>query len=329
MKRLIKNKFINATIKLLVVILLLWTIYKQVFDKDNIDDLWQAFLHSFDFPNLWWLIAIVLLVPVNWGIETIKWGGLIKNFSKLNFWTTYKAILAGVTVSMFTPNRVGEYGGRILLVEPENNWKAVIATLVGSFSQLLTLLSLGLLGAIVFSKSFLEPEIYILALVFFLGLALVSLMLFGFFNIDLVIPILRRIPFPKRVKGFLDHLSVLNNYTSRELSKVLFYSLLRYLTYSFQYYLALQFFDIEIGLIQGLAGIATIYLMQTSIPLPPLMGLLARGEIALFVWGFFSENEVNILAASFSLFIINLAVPALIGAIFILQTNVLKSLGFK
>lgn len=328
MKSILKNKYINTFIKLLIVVLLIWTIYNQVFAKENINEIWEVFLRNFAFPNLWLLIFIILLVPVNWGIEAYKWKQLIKNFSDLNFWKTYKAILAGVAVSLFTPNRIGEYGGRILMVPAEQNWKAVIATLVGSFSQLLTLLAMGLIGAIYFSLNFLNPANYILQLVFFLGISFIGLMLFCFFNIDMVIPIARRIPFPNWMKKYLKHVTVLTNYSSKELSKVLFYSLLRYLTYSFQYYLALNFFGIEVTLFLGMAGISTIYLLQTSIPLPPLMGLLARGEVALFVWGFFSQNEVNILAASFSLFIINLAIPALLGAVFILQTNVLKSLGY-
>ncbi|MCR9290212.1 MAG: flippase-like domain-containing protein [Bacteroidetes bacterium] len=329
MKKLFKNKFINGLIKLLIVVLLLWAIYSQVFAKENIDDIWAIFIENFSFPNLYWLIFIVVLVPVNWGIEAYKWKQLIQNFTDLSFWKTYKAILAGITVSLFTPNRVGEYGGRILMVKAEHNWKAVIATLVGSFSQLLTLLAMGLLGAIYFSMTFLDPETYILQLIFFLGIAFISLMVFCFFNIDMVIPIARRIPFPDWMRRYLKHVAVLQNYTSKELIKVLLLSLFRYLIYSFQYFLALKFFGVEVPLIQGMAGIATIYLLQTSIPLPPLMGLLARGEVALFIWGFFSQTEVNILAASFSLFIINLAVPALLGAVFILQTNVLKSLGYE
>lgn len=328
MKKLFQNKFINIVIKLLIVILLLWAIYNQVFAKENIEELWEVFIQNFTFPNLYWLIFIIVLVPVNWGIEAWKWKQLIKNFTSLNFLGTYKAILAGITVSLFTPNRIGEYGGRILMVKPEYNWKAVIATLVGSFSQLLTLLSVGLLGAIYFSSTFLDPETYILQLVFFMGIAFIGLMLFCFFNIDLAIPIARRIPLPNWIKRYLKHVAVLRNYSSKELLEVLFLSLLRYFIYSFQYFLALKFFGIEVTLLQGFTGISTIYLLQTSVPLPPVMGLLARGEIALFVWGFFSQNEVNILAASFSLFIINLAVPALIGAVFILQTNVLKSLGY-
>lgn len=329
MKKIFKNKFINNLIKLVIVVLLLWTIYRQVFAKENIDEIWTVFLENFAFPNLYWLIFIVILVPVNWGIEAWKWKILIRSFSDLSFLKTYKAILAGLTVSLFTPNRIGDYGGRILMVKPEHNWKAVIATLVGSFSQILILLSMGLLGAIYFSNTFLEPEEYILQLVFFLGIGFIGLMVFCFFNIDMVIPIARRIPFPNWMRRYLKHVVVLQKYSSRQLLRVLLLSLSRYLIYSFQYYMALKFFGIEVPILQGLAGIATIYLLQTSIPMPPLMGLLARGEVALFVWGFFSQNDVGILAASFGLFIINLAVPSLLGAVFILQTNVLKSLGYE
>jgi len=95
-----------------------------------------------------------------------------------------------------------------------------------------------------------------------------------------------------------------------------------------QYFLMLRYFGIAVGPIEGLTGIATIYLFQTSIPLPPLMGLVARGELAIFIWGNFSANEINILAATFALWIINIIIPALIGTIFIGNINILKSLGY-
>jgi len=109
----------------------------------------------------------------------------------------------------------------------------------------------------------------------------------------------------------------------------LLYATMRYGVYTFQYYLMLRFYGIDAPVLAALSGIATIYLMQTSIPVPPLFGLFARGEIALFVWGFFSTNELNILAASFTLFLINLSIPALLGSVFIVQTNVMKSLGYE
>ncbi len=122
---------------------------------------------------------------------------------------------------------------------------------------------------------------------------------------------------------------MLRNYTSKELTKVLFFALARYATYTMQYYLMLKYFGIEVPLWTGLACIAAIFLLQTSIPLPPIMGLLVRGEVALFVWGNFCDSELNILASTFGLWVINMILPALIGIIFIVNINVLKSLGYE
>ena len=44
---------------------------------------------------------------------------------------------------------------------------------------------------------------------------------------------------------------------------------------------------------------------------------------------FFNGDQVAILAATFTLFVINVAVPALLGMLFIVQANILKSLGYE
>lgn len=327
LRKILRHPYLNSFIKLLITLLLVWTIYQQVFAKENIVEIWQTFLDHFHFPNLNWLVAVLILVPFNWGFETMKWRELIKSFSNISFWQAYKAILAGVTVSLFTPNRIGEYGGRILMVKPENNWKAVVATLVGSMSQLMILLAFGLVGAVYFAAQFLEPDAYILESILVLGALFIGILITCFFNIDLLIPLIKRLPYAEKLKKYVKHVQVLRNYSNKILGSVLFFSFLRYLTYTTQYFLMLHFFGIEVPITAAFAGIATIFLLQTSIPLPPIMGLLARGEFALFIWGFFSSNEIDVLAATFSLFIINLTFPALLGLIFIVQTNVIESLG--
>ena len=323
------KKILNLAVKVAIAALLVWAIYSQVFARENFGDLWQAFKLHFKYPDLIWLVVVIALAPFNIALEALKWRQLIRGFSKLNFWKTFQAILAGTTIAIFTPNRVGEYGGRVLFVEKGQGWKAVIATMVGSLSQLLALLSVGLLGAVYFSINFLEPEPYVIPVVTFLGVSFVGLLFFTFFNIDLVVPLAKRIPYIDKIKKPLRHLTVLKHYHRKELSGALGYAFLRYFTYSTQYYLLLQFYDIPAPWLTGMAGIATIFLVQASVPLPPVMGLLARGEIALFVWGYFAESQVNILAATFSLFVINIAVPALLGLACIVQVNILKSLGYE
>ncbi len=304
-------------------------LYQQIIARDNIDALWTTFLQNLGDDQCIWLLFCIVLMPINWLLETLKWRVLIANFEQHSLWQSYKAILVGVTFSIFTPNRIGEYGGRILLVKAENNWKTVVATLVGSYCQLLALLSMGLLGLIYFVSVYLKIEPYATRGILILGLALIALMLFCFYNIDLIIPIAKRLPFIHRLKPFIKDVKVLKSYSNRVLSRALGLAFLRYFIYLLQYYCLLQFFGIHVSMIAAFSGIATIFLIQTSIPLPPIWDLLARGEVALQIWGVFEANELSILAATFSLWIINLILPALIGTIFIININVLKSLGYE
>lgn len=324
-----KKKFLNLALKLLIAALLGWAIYRQVFAKQQVDELWGALVRHFTYPNLLWLVAVVLLAPLNMALEALKWRQLISGFSKLSFWQTFKAILAGTSIAIITPNRVGEYGGRVLFVEEGQGWKSVIATMVGSLAQLLALLSVGMVGGVFFAVKFLEPEPYLVPVSISLGAAFLAMLFFGYFNIDVVVPLAKRIPYIDRFKKQLRHITVLRHYHRRELGRALGFAYLRYFVYSTQYYLLLQFFGVPAPWLLGMAGIATIFLVQASVPLPPAMGLLARGEIALFVWGFFTQDHVDILAATFSLFVINIAVPALLGLVFIIQLNILKSIGYE
>ena len=120
------------------------------------------------------------------------------------------------------------------------------------------------------------------------SLLITVLLIFCYLNVDLIIPIFNRIPLLKRL---VKHIEILKTYSTNELAIVLGFSLLRYTVYSVQYLLLLRFFGIDLPMLHGLASIGTIFLIQTSVPLPPISGLLVRGEVALHVWGYFQINE--------------------------------------
>ena len=65
----------------------------------------------------WKFWLVIVLVFVNWGFEAKKWKLLITPIQKMSFFTAFKSVLTGVTLSLNTPNRIGEYGGRILYVK--------------------------------------------------------------------------------------------------------------------------------------------------------------------------------------------------------------------
>ena len=329
MKRLLKTPAANLAFKAIVLLLLAGILYFELTAKQNLPEIWQIFREKMQGANRLWLVLAFALMPLNWLAETRKWHQFVRRYEPMSRWKALRAVLAGVAVSLFTPNRVGEYGGRILFIKSKHQWKAVIANLVGNFAQILILFLTGVSGATWFMFQFTSIDQYlIIAYVVFSSVGL-GLLFFTYFNIDLVAPFVRRLPYINHIKRFVKDVRVLRQFSRRELTEILGWAIVRYLIYSTQYFCLLRFFDVNPGFIGGYLSIGAIFLLQTSIPLPPVMGLLARGNVAVHVWSHFGANEVSILAATFGLWILNLILPALFGTFFIFNVNITKSLGYE
>lgn len=324
------RRLLNFLFKVLVTCLLSWALYQQLAGRIDARALWETLKDLLYQPSVWYLLPVIILMPVNWFLEALKWRTFIPKDKQLPLSTAMAAIFSGVTFSLFTPNRTGDYLGRILLVKAEQNWPIFSATLAGNLCQLCVLLLGGWAGLLYYAQYVLEvswQDYKVFLILAFLGTIIVVLSLI---NIQRLLTWLMERPFLGKIKDSLGkYLDLFQSYSRLILWKGLFWAGLRYLVYSLQYLLMLYFAGIEVPYFIGLAGIATLFFVQSSVPLPPALGLLARGEIALVIWGVFSEEPLRILAASFGLFIINLTVPALLGLVAILRVNILKSLGYE
>ncbi|MFZ4545596.1 MAG: lysylphosphatidylglycerol synthase domain-containing protein [Saprospiraceae bacterium] len=328
------TEFILKALLLLAFGFFLWW---ELFQKQDADLLLNNFLSRFSQSNPTLLYITIALVPINWALEAMKWWLLVLEFEKIKFSKAFRAVLIGVSIGIFTPSRLGEYGGRAILVKSDHVVESVVATFLGSISQLLATLFFGYIGAIYFMHYFSMVSDLILWFLMMLGLFSFLLTLFFFYNIDLMMNIFRRlyrkvsrnVSVLQKVKkvliNWLEHVNVLQNYSNRQLSTALFTAFLRYAVYSTQYFLLLTYMGIEMDLLIGISSIATVFLLQSSIPLPPVSGLLMRGGTALYIWQFFSANQVSILATTFSLWLLNVILPAIIGLILLLNVKFFRT----
>ena len=132
------RKTYNFLIRLFIILATYGFIYQQLFHKRDIKSVYQAFVDSFNsswFINV--IIVTALLMLLNWGIEALKWSLLIRKIEKVSFIRSFKAVLTGVAVSSFTPNRVGDYFGRVFILKKAARIEGVFITILGSMSQLL------------------------------------------------------------------------------------------------------------------------------------------------------------------------------------------------
>ena len=90
-------------------------------------------------------------------------------------------------------------------------------------------------------------------------------------------------------------------------------AMMRFIVYCFQFLLLLWFFNAPLEFVEGMSAIFSIYLIQAGIPLPPGISVISRGEIAVLFWSSTTVSSLSIVSATFSVYLINLLFPALLG----------------
>ena len=267
---------------------------------------------------------------LNWSLESLKWQLLVRRVEKVPFLLAFQSVLTGVTVSIFTPNRTGEFFGRAFFLKRGDPVKASFLSIFGSLSQLLVTVLTGSVALLFVYRDFL-PSVEglsswvnpgIIAGIILFDCALIAVYL----KVPFFTGILRRF-----VRGhwrrIMAYLGVIETVSPKELIKVLGLSLTRYFVFSFQFYLILRVFGIILPFTQALIIIPLIYLSLAIIPTFALTELGVRGSISLYFIGMFTMNRLSlplteaeslsIVIAAGMLWIVNLAVPAILGIPFV------------
>jgi len=275
------------------------------------------------------LAAVLLLMGTNWLLEAIKWKALAHNIKTINIIQSLYSVLAGISIGIFTPNRIGEFAGRPYFLDKDKVVSGIAAAVTGSFSQSLVTVFMGIL-AINFhlfnsgNRLWLN-EVHILAVLLF-SISLILIIAFAFFNPSWILRFSKNIAF---IKTHKKELLFLASYKLHELFFILFLSFLRYLVFSFQFYLLLLFFGVDITAFHAFISIGMIYLFLFAIPGIALSEIGVRGSLAIFFIGIYSNHFTAILSATILLWIINLAIPAISGSFIVLTKSFKKKTASK
>lgn len=310
----------------LLMLIVLVVLYRQISLQPNLGEKWAEIQGSWHKPLFW---VVVLLMLVNYGIEARKWQILMRQTQPYSLWMAVKSVFAGCSITMLTPNRIGEYGGRILYVEPENRIKAIPLTILGSISQMLITFAMGigsltffLLSGQSYTKkifAYLPVEatelLILLLLVFTVGLYLI------YINEGALLKKLERF---RPMKKLLDLMRLLEGFKKKELWRLLSLSFFRYMVFTAQYLLILQVMGVHLPLALAFWVIAVFYLLMAIIPTIGFTELPVRAATSAGLLGIFNNNVLGIQAASFTIWLTNIILPALIGSIFITIVKLLK-----
>lgn len=290
------------------------------------------------FANPYFVIlatTIFLLMFVNLSMEAYKWKLLMDEEEKVSFLTAYKAILGGLSVSIFTPNRVGEFMGRVFILKKANPVRAILLTIVGSLSQLLTTILFGSLMYMYFAPRYMPLLVgdnkWIIYGSMSALLLLSAIYLFIYFHIHLAVKILKYIPKKYQAKT-ASYVEALTHCPKSLLIKVLMLSMARYGVFSFQFFLALVLMHVPINILHAYVAMPVIYLALAGIPTIALSEIGVRGSVSDKVFGLVltstgtltAAQSLSVISASTLIWTINIALPALTGVFIIFRLKFFK-----
>lgn len=293
------------TLKTGLFILICFAFYKQ-WTRINWDEI-------IAFSAIQWnyFLLAALLVFINWGLEWLKWYVIVQNITELPArGVLVKSLLAGIATGFITPNRLGNFLGRILFFSKRKALYLTLGTLYGNLAQFIATIIFGVaglyqIGGNLPSDNYAQSAIVVSTVVMGIGLVIYA-----------IAPFLYRLEWRKfkRMKNVLFRFSKM---AKKSAFPLLALSVLRYLCFVLQFSLLIIAFG---GLYSQelIAGICLVFLITTLTPNLLFGKLMIRESVALFVLGNFVFPLSSVLFASVTLWVINLGIPALIGYVILL-----------
>ncbi len=322
--KIVLNYFVGP----IIFIWLCYSIYQQIIEQKDLKQSWQMIVNTFKSEAQWRVYAACALMMLNWGLEAKKWQLLMRPIQSLTYRRAFRAVFSGQALALGTPNRVGEYVGRVVYMDDGNRLRALSLSAVGSVAQLLVTFFLGFLSML-YMYFLLDNNPYMshpLSILWLKGLLVIiffsTMLLFLFYyNLAWITKVFEKIPFIARFSYFIQKLETLHN---RELNSIIILSLVRYSVYVIQYLLLYQFFGINVLWWQIICLTSVQLLIMTLVPSIALAEVGVRGKVSIALFSLLSANSLGIIATAASVWLINLIVPALAGSLMILGLRIVR-----
>lgn len=301
--------YILLLVKLVIVFGALYFIYhKLIYNKLLSFSEFQQQLTVLFSKNIWALLLVLLFTDINWLLETYKWKVIVSVEKKITFFEAFEQSLASLTASLITPNKIGEYGAKALFFKKQSRKKIVLLNFLGNMSQLAVTIFFGFIG-----------------ITFFLLYFTINIPYFNSKKLVLIIAItiilfliIKKIRLFKTVKIYVTKISVY----LKQIPKVIYiktigFALLRYFVFTHQFYFLLKLFSVETNYITLINLLFCMYFIASIIPSLTIFDWAIKGSVAIWVFSFIELNELTIITVTLLMWLLNFAIPALLGSVFI------------
>ena len=259
------------------------------------------------------LVLCAALMPLNMWLEARKWQYLMRSVEPMTMRRAQAQVYYGMVGAFVTPYRTGDYPARVLLLRDKSRWVSAIGmALVGSVALSIVIVLLGMPAVFPFFAGDTPQSLWIILLY-----AVVCILLL--FLTPCLLRLLARIPW--RNEHIAQTADLLARLRYSEFIRLLWLSLLRYLCFSLQMWLALLFCGVTLSASQWFIALPIYYLLVTVSPNIPAADFGIRGSWAIYVFGHFAPASAPACAmAVLLIWVINTALPVMVGTLLTIDT---------
>ena len=294
-----------------------WFIYHRLLKNGkNLHEFYALAAHISYIRVVVIMSLVVLLMIVNWVLEAFKWQHLTRILAPITIWQAIESVFCGLNWAVFTPNRIGEYGGRVMFLPIRKRIHGVFAMAVGSFGQNVITNVLGAGAFIWFMYSFIHLNDWLKLGISIVLIGFICLMLVFYFHIKWMVSLLNKIKFLKKFHRFFD---IMGKYKPYELLDIMWFCLARFFVFTFQYYLIIHLLIPQLPIWEITLLMFVFFFIQSAIPSLDVLDIGVRGLTAGILFKFVTDQSVAVGVAVSLIYIINLIIPAILGSVFVFK----------
>jgi hypothetical protein len=311
------KQFFFVLIKLSIVVGAFYFIYDKLINNKDLD--FHEFIQHLNQNDVFSLentSILLILTLFNWFFEIIKWKNLVCYIRTISFKNALEQSLGALTASLFTPNRIGEYGAKAIYFNGAMRKKVMLLNLTGNLMQMTVTIIFGAVGLYIMHTThdlnidYFRVSRFLLVIIIVIGFTLFGLQQNRFrikgFSIEKLKAFFKDLPYTIQMSAF--GLSVL-----------------RYMIFSFQFYFLLHIFKVDLTYLNTMTVITSMYLLSSIIPSIFIFDVIIKGSVALYLFSIVGIDEFTILSTIMIMWLLNFVLPSIFGSYYVLNFNLPKT----
>lgn len=266
------------------------------------------------------LVSLVLMF-VQWAIEALKWRRIFSTVHfKMNWAASLKMIFAGLSFSFVTPNRMGEFIGRVVYLPSEKKGIGTAFTVYNSIVQISVYCFFASIAFYFYDVSLLSEKLstsiaeWIDILKMFAVLISFTCIVF-FFMQQRLFTFLFNAHFLKRFTNVWRDCMQISLDTSIVLLGL---TMLKTMIIVLQYWIVFSWLGVDLPFISTFAGVSLMMFGLVVFPSISFVEIGLRWEFSYLLFSVYTTNLLGITIGASIIWLLNVVLPAIIGAFWLI-----------